>query len=334
MKGNKKLLIIETPKYTDKFNPLPTQIKDHFNRVIGYLNIYNLSNDLVSIELDIDVLNPERFRAFARRQSQKPPIYKIKMPAGISYHLWGTSRVFAYSDDLLPWVEQCRINNEVIKNLNIIREILANYAYFIGSYFVILHEISHIVLGHSDFVMDVESKHLNKFQNEEEQSTQKARLRKTYEAEADRQAGELLLIFFENSLGVNGIGDYLTFPSRLYAYEFYVYALASIFRTLQDLNKGEKAFYPSNSERLYVLIASLYKYFNENLPNERDKIYYHAVKSCLEAGKRLMVLDSYDPLLVIRNAHNLSFIDDVVKEINLRQYQHRLEIISEKQVSN
>lgn len=251
------------------------------------------------------------------------------MPAGISYRLWGTSRVFASDYLLLPWVEYCRVSDELNKELNI-KEVLANYAYFISSYYVILHEISHVVLGHSDFLVDAEAKYLSKFQDKEERAFQRARLRKAYEAEADRQAGELLLCFFENSLGIGQTGGYLIFPSRLYAYEFYVYAIASIFRTLQDLNPEETACYPSNSERLYILIASLDKYFERNFPEERDEFYFHAVKTCFEAGKKLTILNSYNPLIIMKNAHNLSFVDDVIREANLRKYQHRVEFIDAK----
>ena len=43
-----------------------------------------------------------------------------------------------------------------------------------------------------------------------------------------------------------------------------------------------------------------------------------------------MVIDSFDPLTVMLNAHNLSFVDDVVRETNIRYYQHRIEVIDKK----
>ncbi len=51
-----------------------------------------------------------------------------------------------------------------------------------------------------------------------------------------------------------------------------------------------------------------------------------AIKSCLEVGKKLLVIDSFEPLTVILNAHNLAFVDDVVREINIGRYQHQFEV--------
>lgn len=156
------------------------------------------------------------------------------------------------------------------------------------------------------------------------------RIKKAFEAEADRQAGELLLVFFEISLGKNGLGGSLSFPSRLHAYEFYVYVIAIVFRMLQDLTHKEEVIHPKPNERLYVLISSLSKYFSQNLPSEHDEIYIHAVKSGLEASEKLTLIDAYDPLTVLLNAHNLAFVDNVIREIDIRRYQHNVEVMSTK----
>jgi hypothetical protein len=53
-------------------------------------------------------------------------------------------------------------------------------------------------------------------------------------------------------------------------------------------------------------------------------------KTCFEAGQKFLVIDSFDPLTVMLNAQNLSFVDDVVRETNIRHYQHRIEVIDRK----
>ncbi len=255
------------------------------------------------------------------------------MNAGLTYYLWTASRAFLLPEyNILPWVDECTINNERLKNSSK-KEVRADYAFFVGCYYVLLHEISHILLGHLDYLNDEMRKHrcLSEFQDEKEQyNSSEIRIRKAFEAEADRQAGELMIIFYENSLGVHGVGDYFLFPSRLRAYEFYVYAIAAVFRVLQDLTQRKGLIHPKPNERLYVLIASLSKYFRQNFPEEHDEIYLHTVKSCFEAGKKILVIDSFDPLTVMLNAHNLSFVDDVVRETNLRSYQHQIEVIDKK----
>ncbi|PIG94725.1 hypothetical protein [Gloeocapsopsis sp. IPPAS B-1203] len=114
------------------------------------------------------------------------------------------------------------------------------------------------------------------------------------------------------------------------AYEFYVYAIAAVFRVLQDLTQREGLIHLKPNERLCLLIASLSKYFKQNFPEQHDEIYLHTLKSCFEAGKKFLVIDSFGSLTVMLNALNLSFVDDVVSETNIRRYQHRIEVIDKK----
>lgn len=331
--NNKKLFIIKPPEYKyESFEPLLAQIEAHFNRILSFLKISTPSGKKTDLKLTIDVFNPEKISAYASRVTKDPAVYEIRINAGLTYYLWTASRRFAIPEyDILPWAEECIINDERLKKLSK-KEVLADYAFFVGYYYVFLHEISHIVLGHLDYLNDeMELDCLSEFQDEKKQyNPSEIRIRKALEAEADRQAGELMMIFYENSLGVNGQGGYLLFPSRLHAYEFYVYAITAVFRVLQDLTQREGLIHPKPNERLYILIASLSKYFNQNFADQHDEIYIHAVKSCFEAGEKFIVIDSYEPLTVMLNANNLSFVDDVVREMNLRHYQHQIEVIETK----
>lgn len=331
--NNKKLFIIKPPGYRyENFEPLLTQTEDYFHRILSCLKVSTPAGRETIIKLTVDVLNPESLSAYAKQVSKDPPTYKIRMDAGISYYLWTASRTFAIPEyDILPWIEECKINDARLEKSSK-KDILSDYAFFLGSYYILLHEISHVVLGHLDYLNDeMKLDYLSEFQDEKRQYTsEEITIRKALEAEADRQAGQWLVGFFEHSLGRNGLGGYLLFPSRLHAYEFYVYAIVTVFRVLQDLTQREGVIHPKPNERLYILIASLSKYFSQNLPDEHDKIYSHAVKSCLEAGEKLLVIDSFDPLLVMLNAHNLAFVDDVLREINIGRYQHKFEVIDAK----
>lgn len=332
--NNKKIFIIKPQGYQyENFEPLLAKIEDHFNRIMSYLKISTPVGNPTNLKLTVDVFNPEKISACAWRVTKDPTAYEIRMNAGLTYCLWTASRSFAIPEyNILPWVEECTINDERLKRLSK-KEVLADYAFFVGCYYVLLHEISHVVLGHLDYLNDeMRLDHLSEFQDEKEQyNSSEIRIRKSFEAEADRQAGELMIVFYENSLGVHGLGGYLLFPSRLHAYEFYVYAIAAVFRVLQDLTQREGLIHPKPNERLYVLIASLSKYFKQNFPDQHDEIYLHALKSCFEAGQKFLVIDSFDPLTVMLNAYNLSFVDDdVVRETNIRNYQHRIEVIDKK----
>jgi len=324
---SKELFIMKFPDSPDQFKRILNPIENHFNRILTILKISDVSGELVSIKFDFDTEKPDRCNPRVARVRKNPFIYKIRMPAGISYRLWGESRFFLYRENILSWIDKCEINDKKLENFNK-KEILANYAYFLGSYLLLLHELSHVILGHFDFNYDHKNKYLSKFKDERQRSAQKARIEKALEAEADRQAGELLPIFFENSLGDDGLGGYLRFPSRLEAYEFYIYAIASTFKTLQTIKPGKRSQHPNLNERFFVMLGALSKYLKQNFPQQHDEIYFHALKSCLKAGEKLMLQDTYDFLVVMKNAMNLAFVDDVVNEIEIRRYQHKLELMT------
>jgi hypothetical protein len=327
--NSKKLFIIQPSVYQyESFEPLLAQVEGHFKRILSFLKVSTPSGKSTDMKLTVDVFNPEKISAYAKRITKDPAVYEIRMNAGLSYCIWTASRTFAIPEyDILSWLDECNINDERLKKLSK-KEVIADYAFFLGIYYIILHEISHVILGHLDYLNDeMNLNHLSEFQDEKrEYSAEEIKIRKSLEAEADRQAGELMMIFFENSLGENGLGGYLLFPSRIHAYEFYVYAITAVFRIFQDLTERKGVIHPKPNERLYIMVSALSKYFSQNLTDQHDEIYLHAVKSCLEAGKKFLVIDSFEPLTVMLNAHNLSFVDDVIREINIRQYQHQIEV--------
>lgn len=328
--SDKRLFIIRPPDYEyGDFEPLISQIEDHFNRILDILKIFTPSNDLVQIQLTVDIFNPEKTSAYAKRESKNPAIYQVRLNAGLSYYLWVASRAFEIPDyDILPWVEECKINSERIKNLSK-KRILADYAFFIGCYYILLREISHVILGHLDYLNDVMNlDYLSEFQDEKSHySFDEIRIRKALEAEADRQAGELMMIFYEQSLGSDRLGGYLIFPSRLHTYEFYIYAMASVFRVLQDLTQREGLIHPKPNERLFIMLGTLSKHCSQHAPDHHEEIYMHAMKACLEAGKKFTLVEAFELLDVIKNSHNLSFVDDVVRDIGIRNFQHHVDYL-------
>lgn len=329
-KNEKKLFIIQPPKYNwNNFDLLFSQIEQQFNLILNHLRITTSSDEPTEIKLKLDIFNPEIISAYAKRLSKHPAVYEVTINAGLSYYLWTASMTFAIPEyNIIPWLEKCSIENDNLKQVDK-KKILADYAFIISIYYVLLHEIAHIVLGHVDYLNDeMMLNYLNEFQDEKPNySSQEIKIRKAFEAEADRQAGEWLVAFFEYTLGKEGLGYALKFPSRKHAYEFYVYAITAVFRVLQDLTQRKGIIHPKPNERLYILIGALSKYFKQNTPDEHDVIYLHAVQSCMEAGKKFMLIEAYELLDIINNAMNLAFVDKVIEEINIRSYQHQFNII-------
>lgn len=323
--NSKKLFIIQPPNGFESFDPGFMEIKKHLDIILSHLKISNYYGESISIKYkfimeDIYIANAQRI---------DKTTYKVSISDGLARYFHVSSSTFLFDEiALLPWIDQCKINNDILKDVEqefSKRELIAKYAYDIMIYCVILHEISHIILGHLDYLNDqMKLNYLSEFQDERNNySTNEIKIRKALEAEADRQAAELSLIFFSNSLG-----SYLTFPSRLHAYEFYIYTITSLFRVLQDITQRKGLIHPKPNERLCnIFLGSLSKFLSQNFPEEHDEIYLHSVKSCARASKKFTLVDSWDYLTIAQNAMNLAFVDDVIKEINIRHYQHKLEFI-------
>lgn len=309
-------------------NGLINQINEQFNSVLATLNISTPAGHPVCIHLHIETDTPEEFYAEVKPLPKAQATYEIKVSNGLSRHLWmAASKELTPEPNCLSWIELCEIQNKRLIELSK-KEILVAFAYYISICCVILHEVSHITLGHCDYG----SAYLDTLQNQEKQlSSEKINIiRKSFEAEADRQAGQWLLGIFEHSLTKNGVWHYLLFPSKFEAYEFFIYAVIVLFKVIQDLSLRDAPTYPNPNERLYIILGSLSKYFKQNFPDEHDNIYIHAVTSCLKIGRKLNLIDSYELETVKENALNLAFVDNMVQELNLSNYQHKLELIDLK----
>ena len=200
----------------------------------------------------------------------------------------------------------------------------------LATYNILLHELSHIFLGHLDYLDDVFQLGVLDELNDEKQNytSNEVLIRKAFEADADRQAAQWLVGFFELTLGKTGLGKYFTFPSRLHAYEFYVYNTAMVFRLVQDLTTRSNLIHPNPNDRLNTFMFSLWKYFEIHRPSEYDNIYFHSIKSCQKAGKKFLVENTHEFLDIVSNAQNLSFVDKVINDTGIRKYQHVFDLTS------
>lgn len=324
-KSKKPIIYIGGPGYSyEHFEPLVSQIGAHFDAILRTLKATRPDGKTTHIELFVEASgDPDAVSAKAKRVCEEPAVYEIRMTTGLSYHVWLASRALAGEYDFLPWFKQLKINDKSQRKIGR-KELLADFAYFIGSYYILLHEISHVLLGHCDYVIDeMGFDTLDEFEEKSQGlSPDEIRIKKAFEAEADRQAGEFLSGFFESSLGRNGLGVHLTFPSRKHVYEFYVYAITLVFVLLQQLTQRKGEIHPKPNERQYIVLSSLTKYLEMNSPEQHDMLMQHVTMKAIEAGDKTGLIGSFDVLEVAKNALGLGFVDDVVKETGIRRYQH------------
>lgn len=214
------------------------------------------------------------------------------------------------------------------------KKLLADFAYHLSSYCILLHEISHIVLGHTDYIRDsLKIEMLDEFGTDKnELSLEQLEILFAFEAEADRQAGEFLTGFFEHALGDSGLGDELTFPNLRCAYEFYIYVLTSICVLIQQLTNRKKGVHPLPNERQYILQSSVASYLSIHKPKIANPINTHIAFSAMNAAKKMGLVDGWEVQTVVSNAIKFQEIDEVINKNNIREFQHsvkRLDVLAQ-----
>ncbi|MVF14032.1 hypothetical protein FT643_17990 [Ketobacter sp. MCCC 1A13808] len=251
--------------------------------------------------------------------------YYVEMSAGLSYHVWLASRIFETDYDFLPWLKSIKIRDKNLRKDGR-KRLIADFAYYLCSYAIILHELSHIYLGHTDFLRSKNSSEaLNEFPDENEIAKKYLMVRYAFEAEADRQSVEFLMAFLEGALGNDGMGSHIRFPNRLAVYEFVVYALTSLSALLQQMSLGAKgSVHPDANARQYIFYSSIVAYLKKRHPDLNNVLETKIPIWAMEAGKKMGILNSHDPFDVMRTALELAKVDDILKESGVRGFQHKM----------
>ncbi|MDR5866257.1 hypothetical protein [Halomonas koreensis] len=325
MKSKKNPIIyIGGPGYSyEHFEPMIESVNTHFQEILSSLHFENQEGVRTNIDLSLDVFNPEKIRAYACPVDTKNGFYKIEMTAGLSYHIWLASRIFESSFNFFPWLKELKIIDKE-KRKSGRRKLLADFSYYTCSYAIILHEISHIVLGHTDYLEEVTGYgELHEFgESGSAISEDDFEIRHAFEAEADRQSIEFLMVFLDEALGPDGLGRHIRFPNRLAVYEFLVYSLTSLSTLLQQLTGGARSVHPMPNERQYIFHSSITSYLQRTNLVSAEKISDRMPFWAMQAGEKLGLRDSSDALKAIEVAFSLSRVDDVLKNIDIKRFQH------------
>lgn len=301
------------------FDPVLSGISDHFKNIIQHLQLKTRDGRAVSIELAVTASDPDNIEAFA-----KPEVvgssYRIVLSAGLSYHLWLASRFVLTDHEFFSWVANCKVLKR--KGSPSRKERLADFSFYITVYYILLHELAHIALGHCDYFSQTLGLEVSEFDKRNLSLTEEQlRISRGLEAEADRQAGEWLMVFFEGALGPDGRGIDIKFPSRSAVYEFYTYTITSIFVLLQQLTQRKGKRHPLPNERQYIVLSSVDTYLKRYRPSERNILFPKVGLLMSSAGKRMGLLGAQSPFETASSALSMMYVDDVICETNIRSFQ-------------
>lgn len=313
-------------QFYDHFEPILVSISEHFENILHKLRICTTNEKAVSIDLFVNASDPDTIEAFAKPEIVNTS-YKIVLSAGLSYHLWLASRFVLTDIKFFGWIKRCKILKREGNPSR--KERLADFSFHISTYYILLHELAHILLGHCDYFDKTAGKPVDEFETPGTILTEEQlRISRAFEADADRQAGEWLLTFFEDALGPTGRGIDLSFPSRVAAYEFYTYVITSVFVLFQQLTQRMGKRHPLPNERQYIVLAGVDTYIRRFKPSERDILFPRVALFMSDAAKQMGLVGAQTPLETAKNAMNLSYVDDVIRKTNIRSFQHHV-VVSE-----
>ena len=298
----------------EAFIPLLSNVRSRFRKIFGGMRIYTPSGKQVKIEIKFQKSDLKNLSGNVDRISKDPAVYRITYNTALLYHLLVASQriIDSHHNKLLIYSGECNFNN---REVEVLRAKTLKAALWLSIDFVILHEFSHVFLGHIDYSYD-----------EEQFTSDEISIRKVFEADADRHAGKLLIAFFDLSLNTSNLQSDLLFSSRLSAYGFYTYLITSMFGVFQDLDKQGDDTHPRSNERMYIVIDRLLRYCKEHYPLEHDSICFHVLASTLLASKEFAVTDAIDFSKMVEHINNLKFFDEMIENTKIRRYEHKIEM--------
>lgn len=323
-KTNPVILISGEGYNCNEFGPILDRIQEHLTEVFTNLQPVNSQGAKTAIKLNVDAVNGARSIAYAKALNIKEGHYYIELGAGLSYQIWLASRAFETEYDFFRWLPQIKIKNKALRSLGR-RRLLADFAYHVCSYAVILHEVSHILLGHNDYLASKRANStLDEFSGAAEMSLDDIEIMRAFEADADRQAAELLMIFLEGSAGADGLGIDIRFPSRAAFYEFTVYAITSLMVVIQQaLGGGETSTHPKPNTRQFIYYSSMSLYLEKTNPELFSAFEKRFPQWGVNAGIKMGILNADNPVALVTEAQKLSEVGEILKKAGVHAFKHK-----------
>lgn len=309
------------PAFYQVFEPMLSSVSEHFESIISRLPLVTAAGTQFTVDLQVRADNPEEIYAYAQAIAPQRE-YRIALSAGLAYHIWLASRFVLADFPFFRWLDKVRLSG-AFRGMGK-KEALSHFSFFICSYSVLLHELAHIVLGHCDYMHSTSRLPVSEFDATSRVLTEhELSVSRALEADADRQAGEWLMVFFESSLGDNGRGQGVEFPSRVAVYEFYTYAVTSLFVVLQQLTEGKAQKHPTPNQRQYAALIGVDLYFSKFGVQHRKLLFAKVQEYMWRASALLGLRGNEDRFKLAETAVSMVFVDSVLNGIEIRRYSFR-----------
>jgi hypothetical protein len=311
----------------DSFDPIARDMESNFQRVIDQMAFARRDGTACHITVEVQVGRMESNNAIAKRVRDACNKYEIKFHAGLLYHVWLASRLPLVNFSYFPWLERCKLEKEYRKDGR--KKILAEKLFYIMAYFVLFHELAHIVLGHIDFIAD-HLRHEDGISEVHASSGSTERripddISQPLEADADRQAGLWSVALFDMALGADGRGTELRYPDTFVPFELYTFGMCSWTALLQQFlrEKGSTGSHPKPLHRQFVTHAFLAQFFDQFHPENSVRLMTVVSKAMIKANRQLGLEEADRLETYIESARYMEWVGEQITKLGVRNYQMR-----------
>jgi hypothetical protein len=309
----------------DLINKLRGQALIHFQALLTNIQFVDVHGKEIKIAVEVegtDIRSNYFFNACAKKDNQGG--YKVIIGAGLLARLDALASAINNGSQRLKGAKNSKLVTQD-KSLKLNRQkALSDFSFHYMLDLVFWHEVSHIALGHIDYLINVGNAQEYLESSVGALTTQEIKVRRALEADADRQAAIWSTKTYEYSLNTNKFLRYQNKKDAYYDFGYLIGAMFQFFESFHNNQSPEVRFHPKAQERMSVML--------EFLKDSLDSIYNSKIGEVLKqsaiAGAVRAFFDilheNKQPLDIVAIYEFLSKMGDELDKLNMQNYQLKI----------
>lgn len=291
--------------------------------LLAGLVLHQPDGERVTVMLELDEF---AFGRKAFKQAQAAPLgkskYKISIGVGLIIQLSVIARSIAADETQLRGRTKSRLLQKDVRGDG--REkALADFVFHFMVTFIVWHEVSHILLGHIDWLQHSTGLGIiNEFSVEPMPDNEFTR-RQTLEADADRQAAIFTASTIDNAAEKNLYLRYMSRTDLFYDIGYIHGALFGFLDAIDGRPAENRRLHPKADIRLGVALGFVLDYLNKIYPQSARLLHQQVIAGGLTALSRILHQEKQglDPCAIYafmsQNGKRMEHMD-------IRRFQHKV----------
>lgn len=304
-----------------RFLPELTNVQGNADRIVQALKISSPTAAECRVKCSVNHETPDTVNATAARLSAGQ--YEIAVETGLVVHAWAYSRLLErFPAELLSWADEARVAPAEVPKGMTTPTLLAEYAFYIMCQFVFYHELAHVVLGHLDYLSHkISLSVIREIPASVEMDLSDLR---AIEADADRQALLWSAAEYESTLGRDGLGIGLRFPTQEAAWDYFGFVVTLLCILFQNANAtGTVRSHPDANERSFVMYGFIDEYLERSGKSldQRARFFRTACQSRVEYARKLGLVGGWSLEGNLQACAFMSGVGRALDRMGVRKFQ-------------